>query len=207
MGAPVLQGNAPLRQVPEEFWARLRTATQRVLLLDYDGTLAPFTVDRMQAVPYPGVAEVLAEINTCSHTRIVLISGRQLSELHELLKLEPTPEVWGSHGGEHYFPDGRYEVQEPATTAAQALHDAEAWARQQGYVEQLECKTGCVALHWRGEDMKRIDAIRDAAQAAWKPLLNDDLELRDFNGGLELRQRGTDKGTAVAAARRLTRTQ
>ena len=35
------------------FLERLRSATSRVLLLDYDGTLAPFSVDRSLALPYP----------------------------------------------------------------------------------------------------------------------------------------------------------
>ena len=35
------------------FLERLRSASARVLLLDYDGTLAPFVVDRTVALPYP----------------------------------------------------------------------------------------------------------------------------------------------------------
>ena len=34
------------------FFQKLRSASQRVLLLDYDGTLAPVVVDRNQAFPY-----------------------------------------------------------------------------------------------------------------------------------------------------------
>ncbi len=37
------------------FLERLRSAPTRVLLLDYDGTLAPFVVDRTLALPYPEV--------------------------------------------------------------------------------------------------------------------------------------------------------
>ena len=39
----------------EHFFAGLAAATARALLLDYDGTLAPFRVERVQALPYLGV--------------------------------------------------------------------------------------------------------------------------------------------------------
>ena len=42
-------------------WSRyieeIRMAKQRALLLDYDGTLAPFRIERDQAVPYEGVRD------------------------------------------------------------------------------------------------------------------------------------------------------
>ena len=41
------------------FYEQLATARQRVLMLDYDGTLAPFKVRPEEAVPYPGVSETL----------------------------------------------------------------------------------------------------------------------------------------------------
>ena len=56
------------------FLDQLRSASTRVLLLDYDGTLAPFTVDRSLALPYPNVAERLMRIMETG-TRVVLISG------------------------------------------------------------------------------------------------------------------------------------
>ena len=39
------------------FFHKLAGARARVLLLDYDGTLAPFRTERDRAVPYPGVRE------------------------------------------------------------------------------------------------------------------------------------------------------
>ena len=43
----------------ERFFERLPGAPARVLLLDYDGTLAPFRVERDEAVPYAGVREAV----------------------------------------------------------------------------------------------------------------------------------------------------
>src|SRR6185437_15422137 len=57
------------------FFERLRQASSRVLLLDYDGTLAPFTPDREHAFPYPGIPELISRIVRAG-TRVVLVSGR-----------------------------------------------------------------------------------------------------------------------------------
>ncbi|PYX18171.1 MAG: hypothetical protein DMG84_00935 [Acidobacteria bacterium] len=62
------------------FLDRLRSASARVLLLDYDGTLAPFSADRNLAFPYPEVPDLLARI-MAEGTRVVLISGRPAREL------------------------------------------------------------------------------------------------------------------------------
>ncbi len=79
------------------FLERLRTAPARVLLLDYDGTLAPFVVDRTLAWPYPEVPPLIGKI-MAQGTRVVLISGRPVRELLLLMRISPQPEIWGSHG-------------------------------------------------------------------------------------------------------------
>jgi len=72
----------------DRFFKRVRAATRRALLLDYDGTLAPFRAERHEAFPYPGVPEVLNELLETGSTRIVLISGRATKDLVPLLSLE-----------------------------------------------------------------------------------------------------------------------
>jgi trehalose 6-phosphate phosphatase len=57
------------------FLERVRRATSRALLLDYDGTLAPFTPDRTRAFPYREIPELVSQIMR-HETRVVLISGR-----------------------------------------------------------------------------------------------------------------------------------
>mgnify|MGYP001553622600 CR=1 FL=1 len=46
-------------QILNDFFARLAAVPRAILMLDYDGTLAPFRENRFEAVPYPGVREVL----------------------------------------------------------------------------------------------------------------------------------------------------
>src|ERR1700687_3629197 len=91
------------------FFERASHAPSRALLLDYDGTLAPFTPDRMRAFPYKEIPELISQIMH-HQTRVVLISGRPAKELLFLNGIHPHPEIWGSHGAERLHPDGTYEV-------------------------------------------------------------------------------------------------
>ena len=67
------------------FFAQVSSATDRVLMLDYDGTLAPFSTVREQAHPYGHVRDLLSRIRTRCNTRLVIVSGRPaLSFTHSL---------------------------------------------------------------------------------------------------------------------------
>ena len=89
---------------------RLRSAPRSLLMLDYDGTLAPFHVDRFAAAPYPGVEDRLAILSALARVRLVLVSGRSARELRDLLPPGIRAEIWGSHGREQLKSDGAYEL-------------------------------------------------------------------------------------------------
>src|SRR3989338_4642380 len=115
---------------PDVFFARVRTATSRVLMLDYDGTLAPFHVNPKEAVPYNGIVPLLNEIQDAGHTRLVIVSGRWTKDLIPLLKLKQMPEIWGSHGWERLEPQGKYEVARISEAALEILVTADEWIEQ-----------------------------------------------------------------------------
>ncbi len=178
------------------FLEQLRSALARVLLLDYDGTLAPFCVDRTLAFPYPEVPALVARIME-QGTRVVLISGRPVRELLLLSGLSPQPEIWGSHGLERLTPDGRYEVSS-VPAHKDYLLAAEAVLRDAGLESQTEVKVGGVAVHWRGLSLLRAEKLAREVPQLWKPLLDRaPLRLVEFDGGLEIRVAGPGKGDAV----------
>ncbi|MGH9599030.1 MAG: hypothetical protein ACRD27_04155, partial [Terracidiphilus sp.] len=84
----------------EKFLGRLARSARPLLLLDYDGTLAPFRVDRFRARPWAGARELLAQIGRRGRTRMVVVSGRPAGEIAPLLELDPPLETWGLHGVE-----------------------------------------------------------------------------------------------------------
>jgi trehalose 6-phosphate phosphatase len=178
------------------FLERLAVAGDRVLLVDYDGTLAPFSVDRQHAFPYPGVPPLLGQIRETG-TRVVLISGRAAREVLVLSGVHPHPEIWGSHGLERLMPDGTYTVEPlPGNTETLLLQGAGA-LRQAGLESRMEMKPGSVAVHWRGLEPSEITALQSTIRAVWDPISNKGLDLRQFDGGMELRVPGVNKGNAV----------
>jgi trehalose 6-phosphate phosphatase len=180
------------------FFERLRAAGHGVLLLDYDGTLAPFTVDRDRAVPYPSATAAIAQIIAQGRTRVVIVSGRAVADVARLLRLSPLPEIWGSHGWERLGAEGAYRLHTLDPVSADRLKDARLVLDRLGLAPRREDKPVSVAAHWRGLAPAEADAICDRVMAAWAPLTTGSgLEIHAFDGGLELRARGNDKGSAV----------
>jgi trehalose 6-phosphate phosphatase len=183
----------------DSFFNSLRGARRRALLLDYDGTLAPFAIERNQAFPYTGVREVLDRILASGDTRLVVISGRWTRDLIPLLGLRRRSELWGSHGWERLFPDGHYESVEPDARALAGLIQANKWRERiailGGCTEQ---KAASLALHWRGLTPEAIAQIHELVNEPWTRLAQETgLEIHPFDGGIELRAPGRNKGHAV----------
>lgn len=184
----------------DDYFARLGAAPHRVLMLDYDGTLAPFQVRPERAAPYPGVEERLDDIMGAG-TRVVIVSGRAVGELVPLLKLRRRPELCGANGWERQSPDGRGARIEPRESARRQLREGERRARELARGgARVETRPASVALHWRGASALAAAKMRDAVPQAWEPLVAEgEVELLPFDGGVELRARGRGRQHAVEA--------
>lgn len=187
------------QDVRTAFFERLRRASSRVLLLDYDGTLAPFTPDREHAFPYPEIPELVSNIIRAG-TRVVLVSGRPATELLFLSGIHPHPEIWGSHGTERLLPDGSYQVHSPSPEHQAALRNAAKSLHLCGLASQMEIKPGGIAVHWRGLSAEQRVPIEIKVKQLFTSAVEDHgLILLPFDGGLELRAPGKNKGDAVTA--------
>jgi len=184
--------------IPPPFAMSLADAQERVLLLDYDGTLAPFAPDRGNAFPYTGVRELLKRIMKTCGTRVVLISGRGAREVPTLLGVSPQPEVWGSQGLERLHPDGRYEMPDIHADILDCLKRAAAELASLGLHQVAETKPGAIAVHWRWLPTSKLEEVKATAYRVMSHAArNPELKLELFDGGLELRIRGRNKGDAV----------
>ena len=192
-------GVAVHQDVCATFFDRLRNASSRALLLDYDGTLAPFTPDREHAFPYPEIPELVARIMRTG-TRVVLISGRPATELLFLSGIHPHPEIWGSHGAERLLPDGSYQVEPPSTDHQSSLKAAVHSLNACGFSSHVEVKPGGIAVHWRGLPPSERAVMEAKIRTLFASAIEDHgLRLLPFDGGLELRAPGKNKGDAVSA--------
>jgi trehalose-phosphatase len=184
--------------VLEEFMDKVAESERSALLLDYDGTLAAFSVDRQDALPYPGVVPTLREIMRSGRTRVVVVTGRSAHEVVPLLGIDPHPEVWGAHGLEQLKPDGGYEVPPLDEEVSEALTDADQWLIAQGFEALAEHKPGSIAVHWRGLPDSRAAEIWQQVLRGWFPIAQKKLmSILEFDGGVEMRVPDVDKGDSV----------
>jgi trehalose 6-phosphate phosphatase len=179
------------------YFDRLIIATNRLLLIDYDGTVAPFRVERNKAGFYPGVRDAL-ELILARNCRTVIVTGRSIKDLTALLDLEHVPEMWGCHGWERMLPDGTYIPPVLDDAVVKGLAEAARFVESENLAGRREEKPAGIALHWRGLDADSIDRLRKNVGAAWKSIAGSSgLRIHEFDGGLELRPDGRNKGDAV----------
>ena len=140
----------------DRFFDGFAAAARPVLLLDYDGTLAGFRVDRFTARPWAGVRELLQRIQRQGRTgRMAVITGRPAAEIAPMLRLDPPLEVWGLHGAERLYPDGRRELEQaPAATQAR-LDELREHLKRDSLGGLFEDKANGVVMHWRGASARR----------------------------------------------------
>jgi len=182
------------------FLQTIAQAAQAVLLLDYDGTLAPFRANRHQAFPYPGVTLVLQEILRNRRTRVIIVSGRDAMELPRLLNIHPRPEVWGIHGLQRMNADGSTEMPHLDVRTLDGLSDADRWLGYQRLRHTAEFKAGSIAVHWRELSENDAEELRARVLLGWRPIAEiSGLDILEFDGGVEIRTGAADKGDAVQA--------
>jgi len=183
-----------------DFLDRLSNAPASALLLDYDGTLAPFQLDRDRAYPYPEVVPILERIVQCNRTRVVVISGRPVAEVRTLLGQLKHLEMWGAHGLERQSRDGTYHQSPKPREAVELLSQAREWVIEAGLVPLTEVKPGGIAIHWRGMPEADAERVERRLLEGWSVLAGrPQLKLLRFESGIELRVARPDKGDAVAS--------
>ncbi len=183
----------------EGFFEEVERADRSVLLLDYDGTLAPFCSDRDNAFPYSGVRERLAGILDQGTTRLMIISGRPVADVKRLLDLDQLIEIWGTHGGEQLAADGTYYGPDLSPGTRDLLEDAAAVVGDELEApERCERKPASVAFHVRDIPSGQAEREMKQVREEWQSLIDDRAAaVEPFDGGLELRLEGYDKGAAV----------
>lgn len=192
----------PAPQTLQNFFSAFAPGTRPLLLLDYDGTLAPFRVDRSKARPYTGVREAIAKILHQGQTRLVVITGRPAREIGPLLRgyppiIDQPIEVWGLHGSERLHADGRRELEEAPPATQRRLDELREYLRHNNLGGEFEDKPNAAVMHWRGASPRTAKFIETRTRELFEPISRlEGLMLLEFEGGLELRV-GRDKGAAI----------
>ena len=167
--------------------------SRSVVILDFDGSLAPIVDDPADAAPLPGAVVVLAAL-VGRIGRVAVISGRPVEFLRSALPVDGLVLV-GQYGVERL--DGATVVTDPRARSWQAAVAAAAAEAEASLPDLLVERKGVVAtaLHWRRAPELETDAVDLGRRLAAR----HGLALEPGRLTLELRAPvDIDKGTATA---------
>ncbi|KAA3634976.1 MAG: trehalose-phosphatase, partial [Calditrichaeota bacterium] len=181
----------------DSFFSNLKESDNSILMLDYDGTLAPFTIDRENALPYEGVPERLVKLIELTSSKIIIVSGRDIAMLKKLLPLDRYPELYGSHGGEYFSETEGYTLL-AGDDSKEFISEVKKWAVDNSYQTHFESKSLSCAFHWRGKPTAEIEEMKSAIETRWNPEIKSlGMEMHNFDGGIEFKLSSVNKGNAV----------
>lgn len=173
-------------------------AAKPLLLLDYDGTLVPFCNNPLKAVPGPELLALLHELGERANHEVWLISGRSSTWLEEHFGTLPLGLI-AEHGAKMKSRDGSWHTEVPARSEwKEAVHNImERYVRRCAHTF-IEEKEFSIVWHYRNADaiQGRLRASELAAELN-KYLMDRQLEVVCGNKIVEVRNRGTNKGTAI----------
>jgi trehalose 6-phosphate phosphatase len=186
---------------PTTLAGAFRPVSDHLVLVDFDGTIAPIVDHPADASPLDGALAALDAL--AARTVIAIVSGRAASDLRPRLGgLQVL--IAGGHGTELHHPEGTVEHLVDLAAVAGPLDGLEGRLRAlldavPGWL--VERKEASVAVHHRlaapasvVDLLPRIDALLAEASAA-----PPGFAVVHGKAVVELRPAGTDKGRAVAA--------
>ena len=173
-------------------------AKNRCILLDYDGTLVPFTRLPSEASPDNAVKEVLSKLTGDKRNHVIVISGRDLSSLDRWLGALPLTLV-AEHGASFKMRNGQWQ---------QLVSVSDMWKEEIRRVMQLfvirtagsfiEEKTNTIAWHYRNTQTGLgFSRSRELLNTLSQLVQNTTLQVMDGNKVVEVRIAGFDKGATA----------
>lgn len=171
---------------------------KRLIFLDYDGTLTPFTAKPSLAQPDKKILEILYNLSVIPDTELVLISGRDRKTLCD----------WFGPLNLHLIAEHGTWIKEKDKDWYLLKHSANKWIDEirsvmEMYVDRLpgsfiEEKEFSIVWHYRNTNQERADMI---AKQLIDNLIyftaNLDLQVLQGNKVVEVRSSGVNKGTAA----------
>lgn len=145
----------------------------------------------------PGIVDTLRLISESGRTFVSIVSGRPVAELTHLLgDLNVT--LVGSHGFELKMPHEQVMIMEPAPEQLAGLECGGRLVVENGLSGLVEAKIGSIAVHTRGLEREESERTEKLVVSLWSDIARKcRLRCLRFNGGVELRADGWNKGDAV----------
>ncbi|HEX9513626.1 MAG TPA: bifunctional alpha,alpha-trehalose-phosphate synthase (UDP-forming)/trehalose-phosphatase [Puia sp.] len=174
-----------------------RGTKNRCLLLDYDGTLVPFTRLPSEAAPDNAVKEMLLRLTGDPKNHVIVISGRDVSSLDRWLGMLPITLI-AEHGASFRMRNNAWQ---------QMVSVSDLWKEEIRRIMQLyvircagsfiEEKTNTIAWHYRNTQTGLgFSRSRELLNTLSQLIQNTTLQVIDGNKVVEVRIAGFDKGAA-----------
>lgn len=174
------------------------SAHRRLLLLDYDGTLVSFCNNPTQAVPGNELLDLLRSLASKESHEVWLISGRSSAWLEQYFGHLPVGLI-AEHGAKMKQQDGAWNTEVPFNSEWKeaVCNIMERYVRRCAHTF-IEDKEFSIVWHYRNADpfQGRLRSSELAAELN-KYLIDRQLEVVCGNKIVEVRNRGTNKGTAI----------
>ncbi|WP_151086171.1 bifunctional alpha,alpha-trehalose-phosphate synthase (UDP-forming)/trehalose-phosphatase [Hymenobacter baengnokdamensis] len=179
--------------------ADFRAACQRLLLLDYDGTLVAFQANPQRAEPGAELRKLLQDLAGLPNTRVVIISGRDRGTLEKWLGDLPLDfiaehGIWLRAAGEDWqlYQQLRNEWKRELRPVLELYV-----ARTAGSF--IEEKDYSLVWHYRRADAGLAEVrARELLSHLSFMTANTDLQVLEGNKVLEIKNAGINKGNAAA---------
>ncbi|GAC1595717.1 MAG: bifunctional alpha,alpha-trehalose-phosphate synthase (UDP-forming)/trehalose-phosphatase [Hymenobacter sp.] len=186
---------ATARQLVQDYQA----AARRLLLLDYDGTLAPFHPNPQRAQPDQELLLLLAALAANPQNRVVVISGRDRATLEQWLGHLPLDfiaehGVWLRGQGEEWalFQELRTDWKQDLRPVLELYVNRTAGS----FIEEKEYS---LVWHYRRADAELgASRARELTSHLTFMASNTDLQVMEGNKVVEIKNAGINKGTAAA---------
>lgn len=193
-----LKVNILKEQHVKKILADFNKAGKRCILLDYDGTLAPYQKLPSLATPSNELIDLLKQLTSESSNEIVVISGRDGDTLEKWLGQLPLNMI-AEHGACVKYKDSEWKEQTPINAE---------WKEQvrplmQLFVDRcagsfIEEKKSTLAWHYRNTNSELgFTRSRELRNSLLQLTANTALQVVDGNKVLEVRMVGVDKGVAA----------
>ena len=188
-------------QIETAIFEDYRKSQKRLIFLDYDGTLVPFSKDPLLALPDRGLLKIVAGLSGNPKNEVTIISGRKKDFLEKAFK-NVNVNLIAEHGALLKY-KGRSWIE--------SVHKNQdsGWKKEissilQKYTEKcygsfIETKEFALVWHYRNSEpdsaFQFVQEIKEEIGEFIKHY--KDLQLLDGNKVLEVKIYGFDKGTSV----------
>lgn len=173
-----------------------QAAKKRLLILDYDGTLMPFTPDPKSTVPDATLIELIGRLSSDEKNRLAIVSGRKSEQLESFFENQNVI-LSAEHGGMIRTDEGWKNLETPNPQWMNTIREIMESFVERNPRSRIEEKTFSIAWHFREVGTDVITQEKQKLMLILKQKLPPNTEIMRGNKIIEVRDNRINKGRIV----------